>query len=125
MRSAGHILLVMLYCIVIVGMTISTHYCGAIPVGSHFGASASEPASCCGENEADSECCTTVITTVIVTDDHTASAHDFSAPADGAIFTLVPDVQLPAPDLCMRHQPTVFPPGTSPPLTILNSCFLI
>jgi hypothetical protein len=125
MKSAGHILLAVMYCVVMVGMSVSTHYCGTIPVGSHLGASTAEPSTCCGENEAESDCCTTVITTLIVTDDHTASAHEFSAPVDATILPLSPEVQVPAPDLCLLHQPTVFPPGTAPPLTILHSCFLI
>jgi hypothetical protein len=125
MKSTGRILLVALYCVVTIGMTISTHYCGPTPVASHLGSSTAEPDGCCGDMETEAQCCTTISVTLIVSDDHAASTHEISSPDVSSVILPVQDAQ-PA-DFSDAHlyQPAAFPPGTSPPLTILNSCFLI
>jgi hypothetical protein len=125
MKVTGHILLVALYCLVTVGMTVSTHFCAGIPVGSGLGASAGEPDWCCGDNEADNGCCTTTVTTLIVNDDHAASVQEISAPDTPGMTIPDPVSVVPICDLLHAPHPTVFPPGTSPPLTILHNCFLI
>jgi hypothetical protein len=125
MKTVGHILLLALYCTVIVGLSISQHYCGTVPVGSHLGASTAEPDWCCGENESDADCCTTVITTLIVTDDHTASAHVVSAPLDATLMPALPLAEMPVAVAAYVAPVAAFPPGSSPPLTILHNCFLI
>ena len=125
MKITGHILLVTLYCLVTVGMTVSTHFCGGIPVGTGLGTSAGEPDWCCGDNEVDADCCTTTVTTLIVTDDHAAAVHEISGPDTDGIIIPEPAAVTPAGDLLHAPHPSVFPPGTSPPLTILHSCFLI
>lgn len=121
----GHIVLVTLYCIVTVGMTISTHYCGAIPVSSSFGSSTNEPDSCCGAMESESDCCSTVVTTKVLTDDHAASIHTIVTVLDGVVVPLVPDIRVSAPGTSHHPLPLAFTPGSPPPLTILHSCFLI
>ena len=125
MKRIGRILLVVLYCVVTVGMTVSTHFCGPVPVTSHLGASTAEPDWCCGDAEKEVECCTTISVTLVVSDDHAASTHETSSP--GAATTILPaqDVRSGNPCFARLHQPAGYPPGTSPPLTILNSCFLI
>ena len=125
MKRIGRILLVVLYCVVTVGMTVSTHYCGPVPVASHLGSSNVEPDWCCGEAEAEVDCCTTVSVTIIVSDDHTASTHDIAAPDVATVILPVHDLQSEDPCFTHLHQQAAFSPGTSPPLTILNSCFLI
>jgi len=125
MKSAVRILLVALYCIVTVGMTISTHYCGPIPVASHLGSSTTEPDGCCGDAETEADCCTTVSVTIIVSDDHAGSSHEIPAPDASILILPVQDVACGESFFTHLSQPAAFPPGTSPPLTILNSCFLI
>jgi hypothetical protein len=125
MKITGRILLVALYCLVTVGMTVSTHFCAGTPVGTGLGGSTAEPDWCCGDNEPDGGCCTTTVTTVIVTDDHAAAVHEISAPDTDGIVLPDPASVAPGGELFHAPHPTVFPPGTSPPLTILHSCFLI
>jgi hypothetical protein len=125
MKFTGHILLVALYCLVTVGMTISTHFCGGIPVGTGLGASATEPDWCCGDNETDSGCCTTTVTTLIVNDDHAVAVLEISGPDTAGMIIPDPAPVTPVDDLLHAPHPTIFPPGTSPPLTILHGCFLI
>lgn len=124
-KTTGHILLLALYCIVTIGLTISQHYCGALPVGSQLGASMAEPDWCCGENEYEVDCCTTVVTTLIVSDDHTASAHMVSAPVDASLIPFPLITEIPVATFTPPASIQAFPPGSSPPLTILHSCFLI
>jgi hypothetical protein len=124
-KTTGHILLLALYCIVTVGLTISQHYCGTLPVGSHLGASTAEPDWCCGENENEADCCTTVVTTLIVSDDHAASAHIVSAPLDATLIPFPLIAEIPAVTFTPEAAIQASPPGSSPPLTILHSCFLI
>jgi hypothetical protein len=125
MKRIGPILLVVLYCVVTVGMTVSTHYCGPVPVSSHLGSSTGEPDGCCGEAENEADCCTTVSVTHVVSDDHAASTQEISSP-DASTVILPVQNDLSSCSFCTHmFQPGVHPPGTSPPLTILNSCFLI
>lgn len=125
MNHIGRIALVLLYCVVTVGMTISTHYCGPVPVASHLGSSTAEPDWCCGDAEAEAECCTTISVTLVVSDDHTASNHEIPTPDATTVILPVQDVQTGNTDAAHLYHSPAFPPGTSPPLTILNSCFLI
>lgn len=125
MRATGHILLLVLYCIVIVGLTISQHYCGTLPVGSILGAPMAEPDWCCGEIEDEADCCTTTVTTLILTDDHTASAHVISAPSDATLMQFPLHAGIPVATFTPDASIQPSPPGSSPPLTILHSCFLI
>ncbi len=125
MSYIGRIALVLLYCVVTVGMTISTHYCGPVPVASHLGSSTAEPDWCCGDAEAEAECCTTVSVSLLVSDDHTASTHEISTPDAATVIIPVQDDRSGLADIRHGHHSPAFPPGTSPPLTILHSCFLI
>ncbi len=125
MKITGHILLVTLYCIVTIGMTISTHYCGGIPVSSSFGSSTNEPDTCCGAMESESDCCSTVVTTKVLTDDHAAAAQTIITALDAVVVPLVADARVSAPDTYHLPHPIAFTPGSPPPLTILHSCFLI
>ncbi len=125
MQKVGRILLVVLYCVVTVGMTVSTHYCGPIPVASLLGSSTTEPDWCCGEAEKEADCCTTISVTLVVSDDHAASAKGITPPDASTVILPVQDDRSGDSWFTRLHQPVGYPPGTSPPLTILNSCFLI
>ena len=63
--------------------------------------------------------------TLIVSDDHAGSSQEIPAPDASIVILPVQDVTCGEPCFTHLHQPASFPPGTSPPLTILNSCFLI
>jgi hypothetical protein len=127
MKAFAHIFLVTLYCLVTVGVTVSTHWCAGTPVHTSIGhADAAEPDWCCGENEPNDGCCTTTATTLVVTDDHAAST---GLPLIG----LSADDWLPPPPVSSEDAPAasadlrpgVAPYAASPPLTILHHVLLI
>lgn len=127
MKVLTHIFLVSLYCLVTVGMTVSTHFCAGIPVETGLGhAGTAEPDWCCGDLEANDGCCTTTVTTLMVSDDHTVSAT--------TSLMHVTDVLCTAPVVASTEflstppigsAPNASPPGVSPPLTLLHHVLLI
>ncbi|MBP1691404.1 MAG: hypothetical protein H6Q32_756 [Bacteroidetes bacterium] len=126
-KMLPHIFLVSLYCLVTVGMTVSTHFCAGIPVDTVFGhATAAEPDWCCGDLEANDGCCHTTVTTLVVSDDHTVSA--------STSLTHIMDVLCAAPVAASTEflstppsssAPDSSPPGVSPPLPLLHHVLLI
>lgn len=125
MKLAGHIILLALYCLLTVGMTVSTHFCGNTPVDTGFGAPLTEPDWCCGDDEPMHGCCTTTITTIVMDDDHVATVHP--APATG-LDAVAPATTEEPPALhlsAVAIHPAGSITGDSPPLTILLQRFLI
>jgi len=126
-KALAHIFLVSLYCLVTAGMTVSTHFCAGIPVGTGLGhAGAAEPDWCCGDLEANDGCCSTTVTTFVVSDDHTVSAT--------TSLTHIMDVLCALPVAASTEflstppsssAPDASPPGVSPPLTLLHHVLLI
>ncbi|MCC6398678.1 MAG: hypothetical protein IT282_16810 [Bacteroidetes bacterium] len=127
MKALAHIFLVSLYCLVTAGMTVSTHFCAGTPVETGLGhAGSAEPDWCCGDLESNDGCCTTTVTTLMVSDDHTVSAT--------TSLTCIMDVLSTAPVAATTEflsmpsassSPDASPPGVSPPLTILHHELLI
>ncbi len=127
MKGLPHIVLVSLYLLVTLGMTVSTHFCAGVPINLELGgAERAEPEWCCGEEEPDTGCCTTTVTHLPITDDHTVSAQTFLTQ-----FTDLHCVALLTAQAQFASSPThsihALPssPGSSPPLTILHRSLLI
>ncbi len=126
-RTVAHIFLVTLYCLVTVGMTVSTHFCAGIPVATGIGhPDAAEPDWCCGADEQDDGCCTTTVASFVVTDDHTISAAPSPTHiADEHCLALLPVPADYTTSSATYNHPVESRPGASPPLTILHHLLLI
>ena len=136
MRTFAHIFLVTLYCLVTVGMTVSTHFCAGIPVATGIGhpdavepdwcCGEDEPDWCCGKDEPDDGCCTTTVASIVITDDHTVSASPSPTHiADEHCLALLPVPADHATSCATYNRPVESRPGSSPPLTILHHLLLI
>jgi len=126
-KAFAHIILVSLYCLVTVGMTISTHFCAGVPVRTELGSPvAAEPDWCCGNGESDCGCCLTTTISLVLTDDHLVSASlSLTNAADELSPVLLPTLEDRASTLLSYACPIESPPGASPPLTILQHRLLI
>lgn len=125
MRTVVHIAFVTLYLTVTVGVSIATHLCGGVPVSTGLlSHSPSEPDDCCGPEEPMDGCCTTVISTVQINDDHLLNAEWFPVFVVMDLPSLAVVPHIPDPPGTAFQSPAG-PPGNPPPLHILFASFLI
>jgi hypothetical protein len=125
MRSLYRIGLVALYLGVTVGISVATHICAGEPVSTRLlGHPPSEPAECCGDDEPLCGCCSTVVTTLHLDDDHlltTEWSPDFAALG----LAPLPAALLPPDQALTLRQIEASSLHGSPPLHLLHSVLLI
>ncbi len=126
-KTAFHIVFIGLYLAVTTGLTVVTHFCGTEPVSSGLVSSTpAEPDSCCGTEEPATGCCTNLVISLVLHDDHAASPAWSPLSLAGNALPVTPStVAVLSPERPAVRYEGISPPGSATSLSLLNCTLLI
>lgn len=127
MKKTLHISFAILYLLLIIGVQISTHYCGnyAVKVDLYASDATSEPSECC-DDQNESSCCTTNIQKFQILELHqSVTQYKQSSIQVSDIFQSASSTELISQEAYSQHynQSTQLPPSNN--TNILNCTFRI